>query len=294
VTLTRFQILALDGGGIKGLFSAAVLAALEEDLGTTIAQHFDLIAGTSTGGIIALALGLGVRPKEIVEFYATEGHSIFKNPYRWRSVQQWFFRKYSQEPLKKALTKVLGQRTLGDSTKRLVIPAYNLGENDVYLFKTPHHPRLTRDWRVPAWQVALATSAAPTYFPASKHVGNIRHIDGGVWANNPTLVGILEATSMLGVDLRDIRVFNLGTTAALAHRRGLLDIAGRFVWAADVVDVLLQAQSCGTYAQTQHLIGKDKIERLMAVRLPLVPGRRLVPRRLGIAKGRRVGSASPA
>ena len=65
----RSQILTLDGGGIRGLFSAALLAAIEEDLGTHVDQHFDLIAGTSTGGIVAIALGLGIRPRAIVDFY---------------------------------------------------------------------------------------------------------------------------------------------------------------------------------------------------------------------------------
>ena len=73
----RFQILALDGGGIKGLFSAAVLAHIEEDLQTRIVDHFDLITGTSTGGIIALALGAGMRPRDVVSFYADEGAAIF-------------------------------------------------------------------------------------------------------------------------------------------------------------------------------------------------------------------------
>ena len=72
-----FQILALDGGGMKGVFSAALLAAIEEDCQTSITDHFDLIAGTSTGGIIALGLGLGYSAKEILNFYITEGPHIF-------------------------------------------------------------------------------------------------------------------------------------------------------------------------------------------------------------------------
>jgi len=73
----RFQILSLDGGGIKGIFSAAVLTHLEEDLQINVADHFDLITGTSTGGIIALCLGLGMRPRDIVRFYVDQGPLIF-------------------------------------------------------------------------------------------------------------------------------------------------------------------------------------------------------------------------
>ena len=83
-TYERFQILSLDGGGIKGLFSAAVLAKLEEDLNTNITDHFDLIVGTSTGGIIALGLGLGMKPQEIVQFYVESGPQIFRDRYLLR------------------------------------------------------------------------------------------------------------------------------------------------------------------------------------------------------------------
>src|SRR5262245_9079006 len=92
---SRFQILSLDGGGIKGLVSAAVLAAIEDDLDVNIVDHFDLIAGTSTGGIIAMALGLGLRPREIVEFYVREGPAVFPKLFGWRSLQHWLYRKFS-------------------------------------------------------------------------------------------------------------------------------------------------------------------------------------------------------
>jgi len=261
---TPFQILSLDGGGIKGLFSVAVLAALEEDHNTRVAEHFDLITGTSTGGIIALGLGLGLRPREIVEFYVREGPSIFGNPFGWRNARHWFFRKFSQDPLRKALQETEGfkGKILADSRKRLVIPSYNLGEDDVYLFKTPHHDRLRRDWKVPVWQVALATSAAPTYFPTCTVVDGTRLIDGGVWANNPTLVGITEAVSMLGVSLGQIRVCSLGTSDEVSHRSGLLKHGGRLPWASAAVEVIMRGQSLGVYKQALHLLGPDRISRL--------------------------------
>lgn len=260
---TNFQILALDGGGIKGMFSAAVLAAWEEDFGIRTTDHFDLITGTSTGGIIALALGMGILPKDIVDFYRCEVGNVFSSLPMVGFLKHLVMRKYPQEPLKEALIKILGaDLTLADSKKRLVIPSYNLARDEVYLFKTPHHPRLTRDGRVPLWQVALATSAAPTYFPASKHVGSVRHIDGGVWANNPSLVGVLEAYSMLKVPLDKIRLLNLGTTKPLTNRRRFLDWGGRVQWAMHAPDVIMRAQSRGSYAQVQHLLLRENVERL--------------------------------
>ena len=161
----RFQILSLDGGGIKGIFSAAILAALEEDLSINVADHFDLIAGTSTGGIIAIGLGLGLSPRQIVQFYVQYGPSIFPGSSGlWRCSLHWLRRKYPADPLEAALKACFGERLFGESKKRLVVPSYNLGEDDVYIFRTPHHARLKRDLRVPAWKVARATAAAPTYF----------------------------------------------------------------------------------------------------------------------------------
>ena len=258
----RFQILSLDGGGIKGLFSAAVLAKLEEDTGTEIVKHFDLITGTSTGGIIALALGLGMRPREIVQFYVNEGPRIFRNSLRLGSVCHWGWRKFSPANLEVALQRHFGDRLLGSSTKRLVIPSYNLGEDDVYIFKTPHHPRLKRDHRVPAWKVALATSAAPTYFPCYRGVDHVRLIDGAVWANNPTMVGIVEACSMLGAALKQISVLSLGTSDEVVRRRGWLNWGGKLLWASTAVDIIMRGQSMGAYKQALHLLGRDNVERI--------------------------------
>ena len=153
----KFQILSLDGGGIKGLFSAAVLTFLEDDLDIKIVDHFDLIVGTSTGGLIALGLGSGLAPKDIVEFYVTQGPNIFpSNPLLF--LKRYIRRKFDAGPVEDALKSCFGDKRLADSVTRLVIPSYNIGEDHVYLFKTPHHARLKRDWKVPLWKVGMATS----------------------------------------------------------------------------------------------------------------------------------------
>ncbi len=171
----------MDGGGIRGIFSAAILAAIEADLNIRVIDHFDLIAGTSTGGIIAIALGLGFSPAAILDFYLKEGGSIFANPWGLASLRRLVRSKFDDGPMVAALKKYFGDKRFGQSTKRLIIPSYNLGEDDVYLFRTAHHQRLRRDYKVPAWMVAQATSAAPTYFPISQNVDQLRLIDGGVW-----------------------------------------------------------------------------------------------------------------
>src|SRR5258707_3497967 len=185
----RFQVLSLDGGGICGIFSAAMLTGLEKDLGRSVLDHFDLVVGTSTGGVIAAALGAGMCPADVVDLYVSEMRTIFPGPRRLRSVRQLFRPKYRTEGLEALLRRVFGDKILGESRVPLVIPSFDLGENRVYLFKTPHHERLKRDWKVPFWQVAMATTAAPTFFPAvflpNDHV---RLVDGGASAYNPAVL----------------------------------------------------------------------------------------------------------
>lgn len=268
----RFQILALDGGGVRGLFSAALLAAVEEDLGINLVDHFDLIAGTSTGGIIAIALGLGLRPSEIVGFYLKHGPIIFRNRLRLRSLQHWVYRKYSAHPLEAALRETFGNSLFGDSMKRLVIPAYNIGEDDIYLFRTPHAERLRRDYRVPAWQVALATAAAPTYFAACRAVDDLRLLDGGLWANNPAMVALIESFGTLNMPLDRTWLLSIGTYDAVTARPSYLDKGGRLAWASKAADVLIRAGSIGVNNQVRHLLGLERVLRID----PKVPAKDVV------------------
>ena len=257
----RFQILSLDGGGLRGMFTAAVLAHLEEDHGVRVADHFDLIAGTSTGGIIALGLGLGMSPRQILEFYTAHGSRIFRDRSRTRGARHWVLSKYSVKPLRDALTEVLGDRLFGASTKRLVITSYNLGANDVHLFRTPHLSHLRRDWRERAVDVALATTAAPTYFPAMSLRG-ARLVDGGILANNPVMVALTEAIGPLQRAINEIKAFSVGTTTDVPRNSRLLDRGGRLTWAPAAVDVLMRAQSDGATKQARHFLGDKNFLRL--------------------------------
>lgn len=261
----RFQILALDGGGARALFTAHVLARLEEDLDVRVADSFDLIAGTSAGGIIALGLGAGLRPSEIAEHYRELVKKVFP-----RSQQQWWrwsaraFRpRYGSEALREALANVLGDRVLGDSEKRLIVPSWDVREGGVHIFKTPHHRRLNRDGRIPMVDVAMATSAAPTYFAAANVDGH-RLIDGGIWANNPSVVAISEAVSMLGVPLDAIRVLNVGTLDTLSRHPKWLDKAGFAGWAIPAPALMSTASSRGAQGVAQHLVGKSDFCRFDA------------------------------
>lgn len=259
-----FQILSIDGGGIKGLFITALLAKFEDDLDMNVVDHFDLLTGTSTGGIIALGLATGMRPKEIVEFYKNYGPEIFQ--YSGGKFSKFFKHLFSalydSQGLEEALKDCFGDKRLADCNERVVIPSYNLGQDEVYLFKTRHHPRITRDPKVPIWKAAMATAAAPTYFSSFTKVDHVRLIDGGIWANNPSVVGITEAINLLDVQLNNIRLLNLGTTSEVTHRSDKLDDGGRWAWKEDAMTVALRGQSIGAFNQAQLLIGKENALRI--------------------------------
>ena len=109
------QILSLDGGGVKGLFSAAILANLETDLGVRIIDHFDLIAGTSTGGIIAIALGLGLSPREIVNFYTLDAPKIFRTKKVISACKHSVYRKHGPACLARPISSAAERETASDA-----------------------------------------------------------------------------------------------------------------------------------------------------------------------------------
>ncbi|WP_224367401.1 patatin-like phospholipase family protein [Hyalangium versicolor] len=166
--MDRFRILSLDGGGIRGAFTAAVLARLEKETGLAFVDHFDLITGTSTGGIIALGLALGLPAQLICDFYRDKGPAIFPSmglvPRLGRMFRHLFTAKRSHQTLKAALESVFQDRRLGEVRCRVVIPTYDAVGGHIYLLKTAHHQRFTGEYQARVVDCALATSAAPTYF----------------------------------------------------------------------------------------------------------------------------------
>ncbi len=267
-----FRILALDGGGIRGAFTASVLATLEAATGEPIARHFDLIAGTSTGGILAVGLGLGLTPLQMVQFYRERGPIIFPvtrllGKLR-REVQHFLRPKHSQEVLFRELSAAYfpegTPRRLGDSESRLVIPAYDAISGACHTFRTPHHELLTADGTTNAAEVALATAAAPTYFSAAKvknMVGNPSYFDGGVWANCPVMAGIVEATCYLDVPLDRIDVLSIGTTDEPFTVKMLAN-AGIVGWNRTLIDLLMNAQVDAAIRHAQNLVGEPRFLRI--------------------------------
>lgn len=220
-----FNILSIDGGGIKGLYSAKILDVFEKKYGPII-EHFDLICGTSTGGLIALGLAANKTANEIVNFYKLYGSSIFpSNNWLLRTyscIRQFTLGKYSNQALKKYLIELLGNSTLNDVKDRvyLCIPSSNLTTSKGTIFKTPHCDEYTRDGKLKLVEVALATSAAPTYFPPYK-IDDLKayYADGGLWANNPSLIGAIEAVKCFVGDGKPYDSFNILSIGNLSSHR---------------------------------------------------------------------------
>lgn len=227
----KFKILSIDGGGIKGVFPALFLTLLEDELKnrsdgkTKIYQHFDLITGTSTGGIIAIALALGIPAKEIYQLYLDNAGKIFgsKKPFfigqiRNSAHEREFLENLVREKFKDANNGV--EPRLGDCKTDVCIPIYDLIQGNPSVLKTKYHPAFERDYHIPSYQAAMATSAAPTYFdPYTSEYTDINgtkkdfvnKVDGGVMANNPTLVAVLEALKAFKVEMSQLEILSLGT-----------------------------------------------------------------------------------
>ena len=267
-----FRMLSIDGGGIRGILPAAILAECERRFlhGASAGPYFDLIAGTSTGGIIALALSVGIPASRILSIYCDHGDEIFPTSagkykviqaiqYRYRTARNLVKPKYNRTSLTDHLSAVLGDRLYGDAQTRLVIPSFDK-EGEVNVFKTPHHPDYKLDWALPMVDVALSTSAAPSFFPA--HAYDRTHfMDGGVWANNPIMLGVIDILACNDINPEQIFCLTLGcgkTDSPVSEKQlsgGIFHWRTIFERASDLV-------SQNAMGQAGLLTGRDNLLRL--------------------------------
>lgn len=277
------RILSIDGGGLKGAMPAAFLATVETQTGKKIVDHFDLIVGTSTGGIIALGLGLGLTANEILRFYREKGPGIFGqapnistikrigNKFR-RGARQLARSKYDPANLRRELTEIFQDRRLGESVTRLVIPAWHSVRRTPYLFKTAHDPRFELDFKEKVVDVALSTAAAPTYLPAHQTESGVMLSDGGIWANNPTGVAAVEAVGVLGWDMSKVRILSLGCTDE--HYVLNPDAGYAKMGLSGGIDLLFQGQSFGALSTAKLLLGggAEALQRIRRIDVTVPKG----------------------
>lgn len=216
-----FRILSLAGGGYLGLYTAWVLAGLEARAGEPLARRFDLVAGTSVGGLLALALAFEVPVAVVVTLFRERGSEIFSARGLPTSrvgrlidlTRAVLGPKYSGDALRKALTEIFDGRRLEEAKHNLVVPAVNVSLSQTKVFKTPHVDASAGDGRVLAVDVAMATSAAPAYFPSVK-VGRHLYADGGIFAVAPDQVALHEAEHFMGVPPERVEMLSIGTATA--------------------------------------------------------------------------------
>jgi patatin-like phospholipase/acyl hydrolase len=262
------RILSMDGGGIRGLVSCRWLAGAEDALLAAgkpgLMKSFDLLAGSSTGAIVAAGLSIGLSPAAMADLYRDQRNTIFPGIANrlWSRAGRLLSEgpsapKYDAKGLEKVLKKVFGNTTLGQAKLPLMITSYDTISRTPVIFKSfkPEHQEL------PLWEACRASSAAPTYFPAHGMTVEGRAcalIDGGVVANNPTACAIAEA---LRKDARadqpqDLVVLSIGTGA----RTRSIDLKsarewGAIEWAVPIIDVLFDGSADSVDYIARHLVG---------------------------------------
>lgn len=199
----KFRILSLDGGGVRGYLTIRILEKIEKHLNDIentkipIGLRFDLIAGTSTGSIIASLLSKGLSAKEVSEIYKSSMKSIFK---KRGFISRFFQSKYESLELNELAKKYLTDKktdnllNFNQLQTHLLITAFNLETFKPKVFKSKYSKKNIKDYYV--LDAVMASTAAPTYFPAYDKVTNDTglYIDGGVSANNPALIALIDST----------------------------------------------------------------------------------------------------
>jgi patatin-like phospholipase/acyl hydrolase len=274
-----FRILSIDGGGIRGILPAAILAELEDRYlgGKSAGDYFDLITGTSTGGIIALGLSIGKPARSILDLYINHGQEVFpavggdffKLRQLWRSFRALQHHRYKAERLETLLKSVFAERILGEAQRRLCVPSFD-GFTEVNVFKTPHHEDYKMDWKERLLTIAMATAAAPTYFPVYKN-GERFFADGGVWSNNPVMIGLVDALACYKLERRQVHILSLGTgDTEIRFTENQIMHGGLVDW-YEIISSAMHLQSQNATGQAGLLIGRDQLLRLNAPPMPANP-----------------------
>lgn len=277
-----FFILAIDGGGYRGLFAAHILRRIEQEWRPDWRDHFGMLAGTSTGAILAAGLACGLSAERLAGLYEEHGPEIFAARGLGR-IPLWSLMtsRYSQRPLRGLLDRTLGDRTLGDVPVPLILPAVDIGQGCVHVFKSAYDKNFHRDPAVRVADAVLASCAAPLYFdPVVVNPGEYQLADGGLWANNPALVAAVDAHYRLGVSLDDIRVLSVGTgTSKTFYPRSETRWFNRFLRACQgwgfatrwqrtrLIELILNLQSATAHNTLCLLLGESPLKSRNVLRL---------------------------
>lgn len=257
------RVLSIDGGGIRGIIPALVLAELERRSGRRVFELFDLIAGTSTGGILACALCAPdpLPAGELVALYEEEGPRIFERSLwqRIQSAEGLLDEKYDAAALDRALDRFLADKRLSETIPDLIVPVYDMTIPGPRFYKS-REAREGADRDAPLSLVARATSSAPTYFEPLRD-GERALIDGGVFALNPAMCAYAEV--LRGYRDAEVTLLSLGT-GERTRRRSWEEVKdwGLARWARPIIDVVFDGISDAVDYQLRHALGEGAYWRL--------------------------------
>ena len=269
----KFRILTLDGGGLRGIYTAHILKRIQEDEGIVFSDYFDLIAGTSTGAILAGALATNQDIDKIIQLYKKHGNEIFSShlcPFKkYLGFSLPFFpclnlglfgRKYSQSTLQAQLNDIFGSKTMSDSKTNLMLFATDIANGVPHVFKSPYSSKFTRDKNVKLSDAILASTSAPIYFSPYKLDDKYLLADGGLWCNNPSICAVSEANNYFNKTHAEVELLSIGTIESKSyfplkktnhffskHFWGLLG------WKTKIIDITLNLQSKVSHNNTDFL-----------------------------------------
>lgn len=277
-----YRILSIDGGGFRGLFTARLLERLEWEVPGFL-ERFDLVAGTSTGAILALGVAAGLTLAELVLLYLENGRKIFDDSWldNLKDFGQIIGAQYDNRRLKRLLEDTfakLGKRTLSDlEPRRVLVPAFDLDDG-----QDPHRkPDKPRSWKPKFFHnfpgedsdgaesivdVLMRSCAAPTYFPSYG-----RYIDGGVVANNPAMAAIAQALSTHSTTLPEVHLLSLGTGFSPSFIAGKNHDWGFAQWVRPLIDLLMDGSMGVADYQCRQLLGPryHRLTHALTRRVPL-------------------------
>jgi uncharacterized protein len=257
--IPTYHVLALSGGGYRSLYTATVLSELEATLGRPIVSHFDLICGTSAGGLLALGLAADIPAIELKALFEENGKRIFgcRSPLR-QLFGFWLTAKHASNGLREVLTERFQAMAVSDLKHRVLIPAVNYSTGRGQFFKTPHHQSFELDHRMKLVDVALATAAAPIYFPLSRNERGV-FADGGLVGNAPGLFRLHEVRTFLAPNQSArVRVLAIGTMTIGATVRGGASLDRGFgKWRGGLFDLVISAQESSVDYMLRQSLGTD-------------------------------------
>ena len=287
-----FKVLSIDGGGIRGIIPAMILAEIEDRTGKSIAEMFDLIAGTSTGGILALGLAMpddGGKPRyraeDLIGLYEREGPRIFSQPvgHRVDSLGGVSEEKYPSEGIEQVLEEYFGEVRLKDALTRILVTSYEIQLRIPFFFRSERAEE-SADYDFPMRQVARATSAAPTYFEPARvetegPADYYALVDGGVFANNPAMCVYVETRRILEAEDSpyppdtSVLLVSMGT-GQFTDRLRYEEAAGWGLlgWARPIIDVVFDGVSDTVDFQLKEILppSKDRTRRYYRFQRELV------------------------